>query len=207
MSTYEVEHNVPKDSSSSQPPPRRPDLSTFFSALEHVDTSGARAPQNQHALPHPVDVAAAFRTLANSFAAMQSPSPSSTTDHSFSESSQHELLARLVQELVARADDPPREVEGVSDEFLAGLDRVPRGRLKRDETCPICANGFLEDEYPLVVRLPCRGGHIFDLECVGPWLKLNPSCPLDREVLVKKKEEKKVVVDDDEEDEGDMMYA
>ena len=121
--------------------------------------------------------------------------------------SQTELLGRLVQELLASADDPPKEVEGVSDEYLAGLDRVPKGRLKSSDACPICANGFLEDKYPLVVRLPCKGGHVYDLECITPWLKLNPTCPLDREVLVKKKKEEKVVVDNDEEEDGDMMYA
>lgn len=211
-SLYIVEHNVPKDQPTSQPP-RRPDLSTFFSALEHVDTSGSRAPQNQHALPHPVDVSAAFRTLANSFAMMQQQpdGTTTTTDPPVPESSQpnsqNELLGRLVEELLASAEDPPREVEGVSDDFLAGLDRVAKTKLKAGDTCPICSNGFLEDKYPLVVRLPCAGSHVFDLECIAPWLKLNPTCPLDRQVLVKKREEKKVVVDDDEEDEGDMMYA
>lgn len=135
------------------------------------------------------------------------PAPSnvngSETDR---QDSQAELLGRLVQELLASADDPPKEVEGVSDEYLAGLDRVPKARLKPGDTCPICGNGFLEEKYPLVVRLPCKGSHVYDLECITPWLKLNPTCPLDREVLVKKKVEK-VAVDEDEEDDGDMMYA
>jgi hypothetical protein len=51
--------------------------------------------------------------------------------------------------------------------------------------------------------LPCHKDHIFDLECITPWLKLNPTCPLDRQVLLKKKVAP-VVVDDDEEDYDDM---
>ncbi|KAL9094927.1 MAG: hypothetical protein Q9165_002877 [Trypethelium subeluteriae] len=158
-----VEHNVPADQSSSQPPPRRPDLSTFFSALEHVDTSGSRAPQNQHALPHPVDISAAFRTLANSFAMMQ-PGPAASTDttqpqtHVHHQDGQNDLLSRLVEELLASAEDPPREVEGVSDDFLAGLDRIPKARIKQEDSCPICGNPFLDDKYPLVASVGEKKG-------------------------------------------------
>lgn len=61
------------------------------------------------------------------------------------------------------------------------------------------------DPHPLVVRLPCHKDHLFDLECIQPWLKLNPTCPLDRQKLVK---EKKTPPPPDEEDgEYDEMYA
>lgn len=43
------------------------------------------------------------------------------------------------------------------------------------------------DSHPLVVRLPCHKDHIFDLECIQPWIKLNATCPLDRKSLIKKK--------------------
>lgn len=68
--------------------------------------------------------------------------------------------------------------QGVSSLFLDTLDRVPKSKLKPDDACPICQNVYLEDNYPLVVRLRCR--HMFDLECLGPWLKLNNSCPMCR---------------------------
>lgn len=48
--------------------------------------------------------------------------------------------------------------------------------LKKDDTCPICNMAFLEDKYPLVVRLPCHPRHWFDLECIAPWLKLQQVC-------------------------------
>jgi hypothetical protein len=62
------------------------------------------------------------------------------------------------------------------------------------------------DEYPLVVKLPCHDDHRFDLDCIGPWLKLNSTCPLDRKELLKKKQPPPPPADDDEED-YDEMYA
>jgi hypothetical protein len=51
----------------------------------------------------------------------------------------------MVEELMQESENPPREVKGVSDEFLAQLDRVPKSSLK-DKDCPICGNPFLEGE-------------------------------------------------------------
>jgi tRNA (cytidine32/guanosine34-2'-O)-methyltransferase len=106
------------------------------------------------------------------------------------------------------AEHPPSQVAGVSDEFIEQLERVPKKVLekKADASCPICANRFLEDSHPLVVRLPCHDDHMFDLECIQPWLKLNPTCPLDRKKLIKEKEVDKKKVEHDEE-EFDDMYA
>jgi hypothetical protein len=58
-----------------------------------------------------------------------------------------ELLDRLIGQLRAGADDPPRKIEGVSEEWLEGLERVEKKRLKEDEKCPICGEGFLSGEY------------------------------------------------------------
>jgi hypothetical protein len=67
----------------------------------------------------------------------------------------------------------------------------------------------LPDPYPLVVRLPCHDTHIFDLECIQPWLMLQATCPLDRKELVKKKEKPPPAEanKDDGEEEYDDMYA
>lgn len=84
---------------------------------------------------------------------------------------------------------------------------MPKKELKKsDDSCPICAERFADDEYPLVVELPCHKTHRFDLECVAPWLRLHGTCPLDRKELLKKKEVVKTV-DDDEEEEWDTLYA
>lgn len=89
------------------------------------------------------------------------------------------------------------------------LERVPRKLLKKDDSCPICSSPFLDDKYPLVVRLPCHKDHMFDLECIQPWLKLNTTCPLDRIDLEKKKEPQasKPADDSEDEDDGTLMYG
>ena len=63
------------------------------------------------------------------------------------------------------------------------------------------------DPYPLVVRLPCHKSHIFDLECIEPWLRLHPTCPLDRKDLIKKKEPPPPPKKDEEDGDYDEMYA
>jgi hypothetical protein len=198
MSGYEVEHNIaPEDKA--QPPPRRPDLSTFFSQLELVDTSDPQAHTNANALPQPENMAAAFRLLANAFEMMRGrPADESSGDN--------DLLASMIEVLRQNADDPPAELKGVPDSFLDELERVPKSALKPTDECPICVNPFLDDQYPLVVQLPCHKDHYFDLDCIRPWLKLNSTCPLDRKELLKKKQPPPPPAEDDEEDYDDM-YA
>lgn len=91
------------------------------------------------------------------------------------------------------------------------LDRVPKASIKPSDTCPICNNAFLEDEYPLVVQLPCHPTHRFDMECIRPWLRLRGTCPLDRVDFAKqqreKAEAKKKLVEEDDEEEWDGMYG
>lgn len=131
-----VEHNI-KEEKKNEAPLRRPDLSTFFTTLDLVDTSGDRHPHNSHSLPLPTDISAAFRNLANAFSMMQGGG------HGQSQDTTDTLLGRLVEELMQDAENPPREVKGVSDDFLAQLDRVPKTALK-DKDCPICGNPFLD---------------------------------------------------------------
>ncbi|MCJ1369510.1 hypothetical protein MMC20_000721 [Loxospora ochrophaea] len=203
MATYEIEHSLPPPPSSSTPSaspqrPRRPDLSTFFSTLSTIDTSTTT---NTHALPIPADVSAAFRTLAEAFERMRQDGSAGTEINAGGEEEAEEeesgggyaaLLGGLVSQLLSEAEMPPREVRGVSEEWMA-------------------------DPYPLIVRLPCHPTHIFDLECIQPWLKLHPTCPLDRVDLLRKKEP---VVEkgegdrggeggeeEEEEEEWDDMYA
>nr|OQO29369.1 hypothetical protein B0A51_03151 [Rachicladosporium sp. CCFEE 5018] len=200
MSGYEVEHGI-KPPTTPQPPPRRPDLSTFFSALSQVDTSGSRQPQNANSIPLPTDVSAAYRLLANAFDMMRGGgSSASNLPHD-------ELMESLISSLMENAEHPPTEVQGVPDEFISELERVPKGKLTEDMSCPICGNPFLDDKYPLVVRLPCHKDHLFDLECIEPWLKLQPTCPLDRKTIWKKKEAPKKEELEDGEEEFDDMYA
>lgn len=111
--------------------------------------------------------------------------------------------------------------KGVTGEYLDSLERVSVKDLQDGENaeCPICTNRFSDDEYPLIVRLPCHvqtskktGGHIFDLECVGPWLKVNSTCPIcrfdvqeaDKKRRERLEEELRIAKEEDsEEEEGD----
>lgn len=134
-------------------------------------------------------------------------------------------VSELAQQLFAQLSEHPEEFsaeKGVSQEFLDSLERVPVKSLEdKQAECPICTNRFVDDKHPLVVRLPCQRlqskGHIFDLECVGPWLRMHSTCPLCRfdvneatkrrkaaleEELSKAREE-----DDEEEEEGWDVYG
>ncbi|GAB0135775.1 hypothetical protein EsDP_00004100 [Epichloe bromicola] len=195
-SQYEVEHNV--RFAPSAPSTRRINMASFFSLLNRVSSSGTATPHNNpHATPTLPDVANVFRLLQDQ---MQTLAATAPTDENRS------FLMELVSALDEDIHDPPSRLEGVSQEFLDALERVSRSRLGKGEDCAICKIPYLEDQYCLVVELPCKGRHQFDLECVGPWLRSKGTCPMCREEMGKKK----VVAaaeEDDDEDDMDMMYA
>ncbi|GMM32525.1 hypothetical protein DAMA08_052700 [Martiniozyma asiatica (nom. inval.)] len=106
---------------------------------------------------------------------------------------------QLLSQLQLKKDSP----QGVKDDFLDTLHRIPRKELAQAD-CAICTESFLDDPYPLVVQLRC--GHKFDLSCIGPWLKMRTTCPLCRASVYRdtsgNNEQKK---DDDEFDA--LMYG
>lgn len=132
--------------------------------------------------------------------------------------------SEVLQEIIAsleRVGDKFRPDAGVSQEFLDSLERVDVSSLPETADCPICTNRFADAEYPLVVKLPChvkgRREHVFDMDCIAPWLKMHSSCPLCRfdmrdadsvrrerlaRELARAKEE-----DDEEEEEDWDMYG
>ncbi|KAK5661940.1 hypothetical protein OQA88_10050 [Cercophora sp. LCS_1] len=194
---YEIEHNIKPTKSSTRR--RQVDMSTFTSHLSQIvpsDAPSSPVHNNPHAVANPVDLAALFRLVQDQMGTLATTAP---TDEN------RDFLQQLVEALETDVANPPVSLPGVSQEFLDGLDRVARKRLKEDETCPICAEKYLDDQYCLVVELPCHHSHRFDLECVGPWLRSKGTCPLCRKELAKKKEV--VVQDDDEEDDMDGLYA
>ncbi|KAH6605691.1 hypothetical protein Trco_004844 [Trichoderma cornu-damae] len=193
---YEVEHNVklaePRRSG------RRVDMASFFALLNQLDepSGGQTAQNNPHATPTPVDTAALFRLLQSQLQTLYTTAP--TTDN-------RAFLEELIASLEDDIHDPPTRLRGASQEFVDMLERVNRKKLGREDDCAICKAPYLEDEFCLVVELPCQGRHRFDLECVGPWLRSKGTCPMCREEMGRKKEVP--IVDDDEEEDGDMMYA
>lgn len=115
------------------------------------------------------------------------------------------LAETLVQQLMEESAMGDHSTsKGMPQEYLDSLDRVPRKQLKPSDECAICATSYLEDTHPLVVRLPCNGRHHFDLECIGPWLKLHSTCPMCRQDLQAKKQ---APVAEDSEEEWDDTYG
>lgn len=176
-------------------------MSSFFNHLSQVETESTptQPHNNPHAIPTPVDVAAANRLLQDQYYALRQNAP---------DQENAAFLDILIEYIQSHIDSPPEKVAGVPQSYLDGLERVSRKSLRQSDTCPICGEAFLDDEFCLVVELPCHRTHRFDLECVGPWLRLNGTCPLDRKELMRKKEVVKVPDDEEEEEEDfESMYA
>jgi hypothetical protein len=132
LPTPKVEHNT--ENESSQPRPRRPDLSTFFATLSEITPNPGETRTRPHAVPVPADVSAAFRTLAEALDVIRRDNEGGGGDGgedgdgdgdgdgaSTSRGSQQQpgsgLLDQMIEALLQGADIPPREVEGVDDEF------------------------------------------------------------------------------------------
>lgn len=129
--------------------------------------------------------------------------------------------SELATQLIASLENDFRNADGekpkgVPQNVIDDLPRVLINDLPDKETadCPICTSRFIDDTHPLIVKLPCnlkKGGkaHIFDLECVGPWLEMNSTCPLcrfdvldaDRIRKEKLEEELRAAKEEDEDDE------
>lgn len=78
--------------------------------------------------------------------------------------------------------------KGCPESFIDSLPRIPKAELKPEANCSICCGNYLDDEYPLVVRLP-HCGHDFDLECITVWFSKSTSCPLCRDDVMSHKVE------------------
>jgi hypothetical protein len=114
------------------------------------------------------------------------------------------LVQQLISQLTEEAEQFNSTSKGVSQTYLDSLERIPKKKLKPTDQCAICGSNYLSDPYPLVVRLPCHTNHHFDLECIGPWLKLHSTCPMCRTDLTKKKE---ILKEEDDEDDYDDMIG
>lgn len=97
-----------------------------------------------------------------------------------------QLIPENLQEEWLQSMDSTKS-KGCSDTFIDSLPRVTSKTLKQEDTCAICCSNFLDDEYPLVVKLP-NCGHMFDFECVAMWLSKNTTCPMCRDNVTDKKE-------------------
>jgi hypothetical protein len=174
---------------------RRPSMSSFYNQLSQVEVDASH--NNPHATPTPVEMAGAYRLLQDQLSVFRLEAPNANSQA---------FLDGLIDSVLQSIEEPPSKVAGVPQSYLDALERVPKKQLKKTDTCPICGEAFLDDEYPLVVELPCHPSHRFDLDCVGPWLRLQGTCPLDRKDLMKKEVPKRAE-DEDVEEDYESMYA
>lgn len=128
LTLWPVEHNTenPSAANGSQNRLRRPDLSTFFATLSEITPNPAETRTREHAIPVPGDVSAAFRSLAEAFDFMRREhdvgGAGSATETIPGGPDHHggELIDQMIEALIEGADMPPREVEGVTEEFCDG---------------------------------------------------------------------------------------
>jgi tRNA A37 threonylcarbamoyladenosine modification protein TsaB len=69
----------------------------------------------------PRDISAAFYTLAEALDVMRREAGSAPDSTTTAGSDESDLLTQMIQTLLAEAETPPREVEGVSEEFCDGM--------------------------------------------------------------------------------------
>lgn len=119
-----MEHNTDDLSANTQSRPRRPDLSTFFATLSEITPNPTETRTREHAVPVPGDVSAAFRSLAEAFDFMRREhdvgGAGAGADDGEGEGGEHHdsaLIDQMIEALLQGADMPPREVEGVDEEF------------------------------------------------------------------------------------------
>lgn len=62
-------------------------------------------------------MSAAFFSLAEALEVMRRDAPAAQPADGAAEPNTDDLLTRMIQTLLSEADTPPREVEGVSEEF------------------------------------------------------------------------------------------
>ncbi|KAK6460456.1 hypothetical protein DFJ63DRAFT_344043 [Scheffersomyces coipomensis] len=164
MSTYEDDHNIANSNRQSpQPQPRSRQHQSLSSIIQ------------------------SFLTQENTGVVSEVPSEEIVSNalRMLNEENGSEVVEQLLSQIDTENLDLPhsKKIKGVEQEFIDALPRVDLKKLKPDADCPICTNKFVDNKYPLIVKLPClhtKVDHIFDLECIGPWLKFNSTCPLCR---------------------------
>jgi hypothetical protein len=121
-----VEHSLPPEPTH-PPRPRRPDLSSFFSAFSAVDTSRT---QNPHAEATPGSMAAVYRLYAQGLERLMQDTAGAGGGGggpAAGGEAYGPLLRRMQEAIWEMVEAPPRKVQGVGEEFLAGEWSFRRG--------------------------------------------------------------------------------
>ncbi|XP_074576263.1 RING-H2 finger protein ATL70-like [Curcuma longa] len=77
----------------------------------------------------------------------------------------------------ATADVEEVEAAGLDEATLMSYPKAVYSRGGAASSCSICLSDFKEGE---VLRALTECGHSFHLQCVDPWLRSRPTCPLCR---------------------------
>ncbi|KAG0229988.1 hypothetical protein BGW42_001219 [Actinomortierella wolfii] len=150
-----------------------PDLSEFMPSEEtnqryaggqsHIRSGSS----NGQDIPSPGD----FRRLAEMFGTFRA------REETLGDEVHQEFLDNLITQLMdeasasGRTGPPP-----AAKSFIRDLPIVHLKDIKRDEACVICNEHFHENTGTVAAtRLPCK--HVFDRECIVPWLELHNNCP------------------------------
>ncbi|PVV01837.1 hypothetical protein BB560_003732 [Smittium megazygosporum] len=101
-----------------------------------------------------------------------------TYEDSFSEN-QDILLAQMISALEQQENSG--KTYPTDKQFLDSLPKLDRNSLPSDELCVICGISYCSEDFVRsddIIKLPCN--HMFDQECINPWLKHNNTCPICR---------------------------
>lgn len=75
------------------------------------------------------------------------------------------------------ATDVEAAAEGLDEVTLMSYPKAVYSQSGSASSCSICLSDFKEGE---VLRALPECGHLFHLQCVDPWLRSRPTCPLCR---------------------------
>lgn len=106
-------------------------MSSFFATLSEITPAPDHRP---HAVPVPSDVSAAFVSLAEAFEVMRQQASAAATQAGDGTTGE-QLLSQMIESLLSDADTPPREVEGVSEEFCDSTHAIPHSLFNFLDSC------------------------------------------------------------------------
>ncbi|EST04631.1 Zinc finger, RING-type [Kalmanozyma brasiliensis GHG001] len=112
-----------------------------------------------------------------------------------------DIISQLMEQTQGSNAPPPAEEDVIKK--LERFTRKDKERIEkaRNQDCPTCKDEFLpspeakadddpqadDDQQEELIAMPCR--HIFHVDCLVPWLRLNGTCPVCRISIAKPRED------------------
>ncbi|KAI9282571.1 hypothetical protein BY458DRAFT_496659 [Sporodiniella umbellata] len=111
---------------------------------------------------------------------------------------QEQFLDNLVSQLLEESQNDIKGPPPASKRFINTLPATQA--LDDNDACIICKDS-LKSSSNTVTKMPC--GHLFDKECIVPWLELHNTCPMCRYEV----ESEETVKKEEEEEKQSWMYS